>query len=219
MKIQATSGSTGKELRVQIRLYNNKLKECRESLGLTQRELATAAGVLLRDYAKLECLGVSPVDEDGEWTTPAQKIADFHCVDPEELFPDSIQKIKVSASERRVDVKELNNLLQSDINTQKLLEDKDLQRSISKVLSSLSEREEEVIRMHFGIGEHDEHTLAEVGERIGRSDRAKKYRSYDPKNNFIGREHTRQIEQKALRKLRHPCRTKRLWTYVDEDRI
>ncbi|MBW6509420.1 MAG: RNA polymerase sigma factor RpoD [Desulfuromonadales bacterium] len=63
----------------------------------------------------------------------------------------------------------------------------------SRVLASLTPREEKVLRMRFGIGEKSDHTLEEVGQDFN-----------------VTRERIRQIEAKALRKLRHPSRSKRL---------
>jgi RNA polymerase primary sigma factor len=67
-----------------------------------------------------------------------------------------------------------------------------------KVLTSLTPREEKVLRMRFGIGEKSDHTLEEVG------------RDFD-----VTRERIRQIEAKALRKLRHPSRSKKLKSFID----
>ncbi len=66
------------------------------------------------------------------------------------------------------------------------------------VLSTLTPREEKVLRMRFGIGEKSDHTLEEVGQDF-----------------FVTRERIRQIEAKALRKLRHPSRAKMLKAYID----
>ncbi|MHB1286483.1 MAG: RNA polymerase sigma factor RpoD [Leptospirales bacterium] len=74
----------------------------------------------------------------------------------------------------------------------------DLVRKIGKALSSLTEREERVIRLRFGVGESTDHTLEEVGQ------------DFD-----VTRERIRQIEAKALRKLRHPSRSKHLKSFVD----
>lgn len=68
-----------------------------------------------------------------------------------------------------------------------------------KVLSTLTPREEKVIRMRFGIGERSDHTLEEVGQDFA-----------------VTRERIRQIEAKALRKLRHPSRVKRLEDYAKD---
>jgi len=67
-----------------------------------------------------------------------------------------------------------------------------------KVLATLTPREEKVLRMRFGIGEKTDHTLEEVGQ------------SFD-----VTRERIRQIEAKALRKLRHPCRSKKLKAFIE----
>lgn len=67
-----------------------------------------------------------------------------------------------------------------------------------RVLSTLTSREEKVLRMRFGIGEESDHTLEEVGQDFN-----------------VTRERIRQIEAKALRKLRHPSRAKKLKTFMD----
>jgi len=71
---------------------------------------------------------------------------------------------------------------------------------ISKVLQTLSNREEKVLRMRFGIGERSDHTLEEVGQDFE-----------------VTRERIRQIEAKALRKLRHPSRSKQLRPFIDSN--
>jgi RNA polymerase primary sigma factor len=68
-----------------------------------------------------------------------------------------------------------------------------------KVLTSLTPREEKVLRMRFGIGEKSDHTLEEVGRDFN-----------------VTRERIRQIEAKALRKLRHPSRSKKLKSFVEQ---
>jgi RNA polymerase primary sigma factor len=73
-----------------------------------------------------------------------------------------------------------------------------LSEQTSRVLSTLTPREEKVLRMRFGIGEKSDHTLEEVGQDFA-----------------VTRERIRQIEAKALRKLRHPSRSKRLKSFVE----
>jgi RNA polymerase primary sigma factor len=73
-----------------------------------------------------------------------------------------------------------------------------LQEQTRKVLATLTPREEKVLRMRFGIGEKSDHTLEEVGQDFE-----------------VTRERIRQIEAKALRKLRHPSRSKRLKAFVE----
>lgn len=73
-----------------------------------------------------------------------------------------------------------------------------LKEEIDKVLSTLTPREEKVIKMRLGIGEKTDYTLEEVGEVFG-----------------LTRERIRQIEAKALRKLKHPSRRKRLESFLE----
>ena len=73
-----------------------------------------------------------------------------------------------------------------------------LSEQTRKVLATLTPREEKVLRMRFGIGEKSDHTLEEVGQDFE-----------------VTRERIRQIEAKALRKLRHPSRSKKLRAFVD----
>ncbi|HEY3307889.1 MAG TPA: RNA polymerase sigma factor RpoD [Desulfuromonadaceae bacterium] len=73
-----------------------------------------------------------------------------------------------------------------------------LSEQTARVLSTLTQREEKVLRMRFGIGEKSDHTLEEVGQDFE-----------------VTRERIRQIEAKALRKLRHPSRSKKLKSFVE----
>jgi RNA polymerase primary sigma factor len=76
----------------------------------------------------------------------------------------------------------------------------DLKEKVREVLKSLTPREEKVLKMRFGIDVASEHTLEEVGKDFS-----------------VTRERIRQIEVKALRKLRHPSRSKKLQTFFDKE--
>ena len=75
----------------------------------------------------------------------------------------------------------------------------DLRDATTQALASLSPREERIVRMRFGIGMSADHTLAEVGQQFS-----------------VSRERIRQIEAKALRKLKHPQRSKILRSFIDD---
>jgi len=75
-----------------------------------------------------------------------------------------------------------------------------LRQSCTAVLSTLSPREERVLRMRFGIGMNSDHTLEEVGLQFS-----------------VTRERIRQIEAKALRKLKHPTRSRRLRSFLEDN--
>ncbi len=74
----------------------------------------------------------------------------------------------------------------------------DLSTQVERALSMLSPKEKEILRLRFGIGEEGEHTLEEVGKRFD-----------------VTRERIRQIEAKALRKLRHPLRGRNLRAFIE----
>ena len=73
-----------------------------------------------------------------------------------------------------------------------------LKETCTRILSSLTPREERVLRMRFGIGMNTDHTLEEVGQQFN-----------------VTRERIRQIEAKALRKLKHPSRSRKLRSFLD----
>jgi len=84
------------------------------------------------------------------------------------------------------------------ISPQDVLISSNMTRQIQGVLSTLNQREEKVLRMRFGIGEKQDHTLEEVGQ------------GFD-----LSRERIRQIEDKALRKLKHCIRADKLKSFIE----
>jgi RNA polymerase primary sigma factor len=90
-------------------------------------------------------------------------------------------------------IEDTNAVLPIDAALQKNLRD-----STTKTLATLTPREERVLRMRFGIGMSSDHTLEEVGQQFN-----------------VTRERIRQIEAKALKKLRHPTRARTLKTYIE----
>ncbi len=84
------------------------------------------------------------------------------------------------------------------INPSEAIVNLNLAEQTRRVLSTLTSREEKVLRMRFGIGEESDHTLEEVGQDFN-----------------VTRERIRQIEAKALRKLRHPSRSGKLKAFID----
>jgi RNA polymerase primary sigma factor len=73
-----------------------------------------------------------------------------------------------------------------------------LRETTTRMLASLTPREERIVRMRFGIGMNSDHTLEEVGQQFS-----------------VTRERIRQIEAKALRKLKHPSRSRELRSFLD----
>ena len=106
----------------------------------------------------------------------------------------NIAKEPVSLDTLEEDIEDESLMPQFDVMAQE-----SLARVVKEVLDSIDPREAEVLRMRFGIGMDDDHTLEEVGQQ------------YD-----VTRERIRQIEAKALRKLKHPSRSEKLETFISE---
>ena len=83
------------------------------------------------------------------------------------------------------------------VSSSDMIIDVNLAEHTRKILASLTPREDKILRMRFGIGEKKNYTLEEVGQDFG-----------------ITRERIRQIEEKALRRLRHPTRARQLKDFV-----
>lgn len=144
------------------------------------------------------------IQELGREPTP-EEIADRM-----ELPVDKVKKVqKISKEPISLETpigEEEDSSLGDFIEDKKIISPQDAVMSVTlseqtrSVLSTLTPREEKVLRMRFGIGEKSDHTLEEVGQDF-----------------FVTRERIRQIEAKALRKLRHPSRAKLLKAYLDNN--
>lgn len=190
-----------KELELTLRVRNNRLKERREALGMTQPEFALAANVSLTAYRELEALRRSPqMHGDGcwRWRDIALQLARFHCVEPEELFPPAVLKVETPVASRRVNGDDLFPLLSA--HQQQLIEGPEvaqerteLGEKLRRALAELRPRDAEVLRRRFGLDGGEEQTLEQIGAEFE-----------------LSRDRIRQIEARALRTLRHPSRAEPL---------
>lgn len=184
-----------KELELTLRVRNNRLKERREALGMSQPDLAHAASVSLTAYRELEALRRSPRRQgDGCWRDIALQLARFHCVEPEELFPPAVLAVEKPVASRRLNGDDIYPLLSE--HQERLLEGPEaavdraeLRDQIRRALATLPPRDAEALRLRFGLDDGVERTLEEVGVALD-----------------VMRERARQLEARALRKLRHPSR-------------
>jgi len=201
---------------VQLRLYNNQLKERRHALGMTQATIAKAMGVPLGIYSAYENFGYTrpksnmsppwnPLSET--WTPTALKIANFHCVKPEELFSLGILSVYQNLAEKKLNgyaAKALVSTAQTQgaESPEVLMSFKqrkaNLKDDLPIVLKSLTPREHRILHMRF----YESKTLEEVGKIFN-----------------VNRERARQIEAKALRKLRHSSRSSVIAAYRSESSI
>lgn len=182
-----------KEFEVTVRVRNNRLKERREALGMTQPQFAAAAQVSLTAYRELEALRRSPLlqgDRCWRWRDIALQLARFHCVEPEELFPRAVLAVQVPVASRRVNGDDLFPLLSA--HQERLLEGPeaehdraDLHDAVKRALGRLPPRDARVLCLRFGLEDGEERTREEVGVVLD-----------------VTQERIRQIEARAMRRLR-----------------
>lgn len=203
------------DIEVQVRIYNHRMREyarrAREVDGMTTREMCDEIGVSLGDWyalaslrksplLKFDSLGGSAAKRKTPWRKAALRIARALLVTPDELWPDAVLQLKERERTFYLDASQLQTIggsaagyLPADP-----VERKEMQRDVGAMLDTLTPRERQVIEMRFGFGVWaDESTLEDVAEQVD-----------------LTRERVRQIEAKALRKLRHPARAKHLKPHV-----
>jgi RNA polymerase sigma factor (sigma-70 family) len=195
-----------KDFELVVRIRNNRLKEYREVLGLSAKEVAEKAGMSYAAYISLEGMGAHPLGTKGVPRPAALKVCAFHGVDFGELFPDSVLAVTKNRFVSKVDAPELlplsaaAHLALPGPGADELVERGMLSEQIERNLHTLKEREAEVLRLRFGLSGQPERTLEEVGRIFN-----------------IQSERVRQIEAKALRKLRHPSRSSKMREYYGEE--
>lgn len=161
-----------KDLELTMRVRNNRLKARRLELGMSQPELAKAAGTSTNSYIRLECLKVSPKTGDGEWRKPVKAIADFFRVMPEDLFPESIEGITCPVVTRTIDGHELRALMSTD--QQRRLDSAsgrhdllELTDGIGKAMGCLSERHARFVEHRYGLNGRPQLTFTEIADVEG----------------------------------------------------
>ena len=195
---------------VQVRLYNNQLKERRLALKMTQKEIAEAIGISLGNYGPYECFGYNleksnvpkPYNpETGVWSNIAKSIAAFHCVELEQLFPESVLAVDRNLVERKLSGMAAEALV-SEAQTRRSLppdvhfyEQKELSQTIDAAMVQLNPREKKVVSRLF-YGSYATSPTTSLAAEMG-----------------VTRERVRQIAAKALRKIRYGCSSKQLKEY------
>lgn len=189
------------DFEVTVRVRNNHLKSRRDELGFSQKDMAAILGVGGSTYAQFESMRTSPISTKGHWKGVPLALASFFNVMPEELFPDEVMSVTTPVVVRKVFADELiaitNGSSRLCLPASAAYDATELSEQLSEALHTLTPREQKVMRMRF----HDDLTIEAVGCEL-----------------FITRERARQIEMKALRKLRHPSRSKALRAFADDVR-
>jgi len=196
-----------KELEVTVQLRNNRLKKRRKELNMTQKQMAAAINSHTAVYGALETLRESPRNKAGEWRPVALRLAAFHCVPVEELFPVAIESIEKTSISREVDVE----MLALSVGDQQqhlalpsaCVEEKELKTLLAKALQRLPPKEAEILRHLFGVdGVVEATSTAEIAAHLEVSCATAQYHI-----------------EKGLRNLRRSPYTKELVLFTDEEKI
>ena len=183
------------DYRLEVRVRNANILRLMESREIkTVSELCRAAGTDNGSFGDVINLKRSPVNKKGEWIPCVLKVCEYLLVMPSELFSEEqILPLKTNKSFVDIGFEDISRMLDDPTQDPLLrLEERDAVNTVSAALDGMTEREREIIKLRFGF-EGKEHTLQETADVFG-----------------VSKERIRQIEAKALRKLRHPTRTEPL---------
>jgi len=207
------TGTTNNLVRLKLLSTNLRIVDIRRGLGLSQVELAGQTNLPLKRIADIENLRTTPTNEE------MASIASSLRYPIDYLFPESLLRaVEVDVfSRRQLELQESQIISLTEARQQLLLTDGGieevedrldqelLQKQMAKVLTTLKPRECIVLEKRFGISgltnspNEGSQTLDEVAEQIPRATKG---------GGHVTRERIRQIEAKALRKLRHPSRSR-----------
>ncbi len=184
-----------KPLRIEARARNNVLWHAIFDHCSSMTAFCELHGLCQVAVSRLLNLKRYPRGTKG-WGPLARRLAEITKIPEDDLFPAWLYelprtRVAVELESKLLPLGEYLMLASPEPTPDEACSGSELKDQVRKALAMLTSREEDVLRMRFGIGEKSERTLKEVGQEFG-----------------VGNERIRQIEAKALRKLRHPslCR-------------
>lgn len=178
-----------KEYRFIVRIKNNRMMRLREEVGFTCAQVAEVVGICATVYREYERMARSPVDKkNSDWRPAAKAIANFFCVEPEYLWPESIKAVRRSRIQFTADYDSVLDLMGqasklASRSPELMLESKEMARDIELSFNELKPRKQHVIKRYYGFDNDNGGpvTFDEVGKDIG-----------------VGKERARQICEKSL---------------------
>lgn len=192
-----------KEYRVKVTVRNNLLLTAIEEAGYkSQTDFAKACDLNKNVVNALVAMRMAPIGDRGDFIEPAKQIMEVLGACPTDLWTEEQLNLslKRNTSERYYGKQELNlamvkadDSLLVDFNVGKNIDEKETHDRVEYYLDSLTPREAKVLRLRFGIDTDKEYKLEEIADMFN-----------------VTRERIRQIEAKALRKMRHPSRSDEL---------
>ena len=203
-----------KAYRVKITVKNNLLLTAIEQAGYkSAAEFARAIGLTEQKVSALVALRNAPINQDGEFSLNAKRIMEALGAAPSDLWTTEQlnMKLKRNTKEDFFSAPTIQAILGGNVaqlegsvyeeseKPEEVLNKKELKAELEKVLGTLTPRETKVLQLRFGLDGCGEHTLEEIGDMLD-----------------IGKERVRQIEAKALRKMRDPSRSKAFKGHVED---
>lgn len=191
--------------RLRLITHNARLVDTRKALGMTGEDMAAAVGLARHRLRDIENLRAIPTEEEiVKIACALEKPTDY-------LFPEELMSaIRLGVfSRRKVELSAPEVISLTEVQVRRLTYDGEtalieevsqtlLTEGINEALDTLTPRERRVLELRFGLEDGQKRTLEEVGKEFN-----------------VFRERIRQIESKALRKLRHPSRSRKLIDLLD----
>ena len=193
-----------KDYRVEVKVKNNYLFKLMESYGLSNAaELSRASGLAQTDIGKLLNLKVPAFTKTGKPTAATQILCDFFTCSVDDLFPpqhinDPLQ-INSSAIEANMAELTSSNLLAGGTDPLQILSNDDAADLVAAAVGKLTSREKTIVDARFGLNGEGEKTLVQIGKELN-----------------LSSNRVRQIEQKAIRKLRTNPTASLAYAHSDE---
>lgn len=186
-----------KDYRVTIKVRNARILKALSDMGESVGQIAANnMGVSYVKLLALSNLKLSPIDKDGNIIPEVYKLCEYTNKTPLDLFsPDQVAPLETNTAEVDMTAEEVETLMlpaSGGTDPSRLLENAQSLRALQTVMETLTPRETKVLNLRFGIG-CDEHTYEDAGKVFG-----------------VSKERVRQIEAKAIRKLRHPFNADKL---------
>ena len=183
------------DYRVKITIRNERLLAAMEGMGYKSvAEFSRSQGLNGVKVNEIISGKIPPLDREGNPKELTKEILEILNLTIEKAFTEKqLKGFKKHTFEVKIEEEKLLQIISPAKNQEIKVIEQEVKSKLSEILSTLTPREEKILRMRFGIGMNTDHTLEEVGRKF-----------------FVTRDRIRQIEARALRKLKHPSRSKQL---------
>ena len=183
------------DYRVKITIRNERLLAAMEGMGYKSvAEFSRNQGLNGVKVREIFNGKIPPLDREGNPKELTKEILEILNLTIEKAFTEKqLKGFKKHTFEVKIEEEKLLQIISPAKNQEIKVIEQEVKSKLSEILSTLTPREEKILRMRFGIGMNTDHTLEEVGRKF-----------------FVTRDRIRQIEARALRKLKHPSRSKQL---------